>query len=75
MEEEWLGALCQTLHIEALSLPMIWDADLIIGPKITSGEDTYVLCEINVSSVYPFPEAALEPLAHATRERLLAHDG
>jgi hypothetical protein len=29
-----------------------------------------VLCEINVSSVYPFPDEALAPLAAATRARL-----
>ena len=31
-----------------------------------SGADTYVLCEINVSSVYPFPDDALGPLAAET---------
>jgi len=28
-----------------------------------------VLCEINVSSVAPFPDSALAPLARATLER------
>jgi hypothetical protein len=75
MEGEWLPALCQTLDVAPESLPMIWDADFLFGPKTASGEDTYVLCEINVSAVYPFPEAALEPLARATKERLsVAHD-
>jgi hypothetical protein len=76
MEQEWLPTLCQTLDISPGFLPMIWDADLLFGPKTASGEDTHVLCEINVSSVYPFPEAALEPLARATKERLSsAHHG
>ncbi|HLK56993.1 MAG TPA: Cj0069 family protein, partial [Chthonomonadaceae bacterium] len=72
MEDEWLDALCQALAIEPRSLPLLWDADLLYGPRTASGEDTYVLCEINVSSVYPFPDSALEPLARATKERLSA---
>jgi hypothetical protein len=51
---------------------MLWDADFLYGPRTASGEDTYVLCEMNVSAVYPFPEEALEPLARATNERLSA---
>lgn len=72
MEDEWLDALCQTLNIEPRSLPILWDADFLYGSKTASGEDTYVLCEINVSSVYPFPDSALVPLARATKERLSA---
>ena len=45
-------------------------ADFLYGPKDAAGADTYVLCEINVSSVYPFPDEALAPLAAATRARL-----
>ena len=55
------------------SLPLLWDADFLFGPKTASGEDTYVLCEINVSAVSPFPEEALKPLAKAAIERLLAY--
>jgi hypothetical protein len=36
------------------------------GEKDANGADTYVLCEINVSSVYPFPDDALQPLAAET---------
>jgi len=32
-------------------LPIIWDADFLYGPKTPSGDDSYVLCEINVSAV------------------------
>jgi hypothetical protein len=38
------------LQITAEELPLIWDADFLYGPKNFDGEDTYVLCEINVSS-------------------------
>lgn len=72
MEEEWLPAMQQVLGINTESLPVIWDADLLYGPKTASGEDTYVLCEINVSSVYPFPDEALGPLAQETWRRLQA---
>jgi hypothetical protein len=78
MEKEWLPAMQQVLQIESQSLPVIWDADFLYGPKTASGEDTYVLCEINVSSVYPFPDEALEPLARETcmqlRSSLRARD-
>jgi hypothetical protein len=70
MEKEWLPAMQQVLQIESQSLPVIWDADFLYGSKTASGEDTYVLCEINVSSVYPFPDEALEPLARETCMRL-----
>jgi hypothetical protein len=70
MEKEWLPAMCQVLEIDSRSLPVIWDADFLYGPKTPSGDDTYVLCEINVSSVYPFPDSALEPLARETSTRL-----
>jgi hypothetical protein len=71
MEEEWLGDLCRTLDLDRGALPVIWDADLMYGPKTSSGEDTYVLCEINVSSVYPLPDDAIGPIARVTKERLL----
>ncbi|MBI2505102.1 MAG: Cj0069 family protein [Candidatus Latescibacteria bacterium] len=71
MEEEWLPAMQQVLDIDTTALPVIWDADFLYGPKAATGEDTYVLCEINVSSVYPFPDEALEPLARETAMRLM----
>lgn len=70
METEWLDAMCQTLNIAPRSLPLLWDADFLFGPKTASGEDTYILCEINVSAVSPFPDDALKPLAKATQERV-----
>ncbi|TLS48798.1 Cj0069 family protein [Paenibacillus antri] len=62
MESEWIPQLLQLLDIETKSLPIIWDADFLYGPKTSSGEDTYVLCEMNVSSVHPFPDSALPKL-------------
>jgi hypothetical protein len=44
--------------------------DWLFGPKAATEEETYVLCEINVSSVYPFPESALPKLVHNVVTRL-----
>ncbi|HEY4373487.1 MAG TPA: Cj0069 family protein [Burkholderiales bacterium] len=65
LEGEWLPALRQLLKIGTHELPILWDCDFMLGPKDAAGEDTHVLCEINVSSVSPFPESALGPLARA----------
>jgi hypothetical protein len=46
----------------------LWDCDFLLGPKTASGADTYVLCEINASSVSPFPESAIVPMAGAAVE-------
>jgi hypothetical protein len=70
MEVEWLPAMQELLDIDNQSLPVIWDADFLYGPKTTSGEDTFVLGEINISAVYPFPESALEPLARDIQRQI-----
>src|SRR5262249_50447667 len=72
LESEWLPEMCRVLSIDPAELPVIWDADFMYGPKSTTDEDTYVLCEINISSVYPFPDEALQPLADETLRRLRA---
>jgi hypothetical protein len=72
MEREWTPQLMQLLGIDVRSLPIIWDADFLYGPRTDWGEDTYVLCEINVSSVYPFPEHAPAEIARLACERALA---
>jgi hypothetical protein len=59
-----------TLGIEAASLPIIWDADFLYGPPDVSGNDTYVLCEINVSSVFAVPDDAPAAIARAMAMRL-----
>jgi hypothetical protein len=72
LEREWLDDMCQLLGLEKSQLPLLWDADFLYGPKDADGADTFVLCEINVSSVYPFPPDALEPLAAETLRRIKA---
>ena len=49
---------------------VIWDADLLYRPKDIDGTDTYVLCEINVSSVFAIPDEAPAAIARLTLERL-----
>ena len=63
MEETWLPSMLVTLDLAPAALPAIWDADFLLGPPDASGEDTYVLCEINVSSVLPFPDTAAGSIA------------
>lgn len=72
LESEWVPQMQQLLDIDTESLPVIWDADFLYGPKTAASENTYVLCEVNVQAVYPFPEEALEPLAQAAMSRMVA---
>lgn len=70
LEHEWVPGMQKLLGIETAELPVLWDCDFMFGPRDAHGNDTYVLCEINVSSVSPFPESALEPMARATLARI-----
>lgn len=54
MEMQWLNELLTTLDLDARQLPVLWDADFIPGASAEPGD--YVLCEINASSVHPYPE-------------------
>jgi hypothetical protein len=64
--------MISVLGIGADDLPVIWDADFLFGPKTAAGEDTYVLCEINVSAVWPFPPMAAPAVAAAALDRAQA---
>jgi len=70
MESEWTPQMVNVLGIDAASLPIIWDADFLYGPRTALGEDTYVLCEINVSSVFAIPDQAAKEIARITQNRL-----
>jgi hypothetical protein len=69
MQTDWVPQMIDTLSIDRHSLPVIWDADFLYGPKAASGEDTYVLCETNVSAVWPFPPMAAGTIATAAFAR------
>jgi hypothetical protein len=65
MEADWVPAMQKLLNIPTASLPALWDADFLYGQKAPDGRDTYVLCEINVSSVAPYPDSAAPKVAEA----------
>jgi hypothetical protein len=70
MEAEWTPQLTQTLGIGASSLPAIWDADFLLGPRDADGADTYVLCEINASFCFAIPDEAPAAIARTVANRL-----
>ena len=70
METEWVPQAMEVLGIARSDLPIIWDADFLYGPRTSSGDDTYILCEINVSSVFAIPDQAPAAIARLVRERL-----
>jgi hypothetical protein len=71
MEAEWVPALQQLFSMDTASLPAIWDADFLYGPKNDRGRESFVLGEINVSAVFPFPPSAVQRIAQAALVRML----
>jgi hypothetical protein len=71
MEDRWTPQLMQTLGVDEASLPVIWDADFLYGPRDAAGADTYVLCEINVSSCFAIPDNAPAAMARTVKDRIL----
>ena len=65
LESDWIPRLPGVLNLDVAELPVIWDADFLYGPKTNAGADSYVLCEINVSCVWPFPTRAAPTIAAA----------
>ena len=72
MEDEWVPQMMEVLGVDRAQLPIIWDADFLYGARATSGEDTYVLCEINVSSCFAIPDDAPAAIARLTLNRCQA---
>ncbi|HEX7296418.1 MAG TPA: Cj0069 family protein, partial [Pyrinomonadaceae bacterium] len=72
LEREWVPEVQRLLQIEIQHLPILWDCDFLLGPKKKNGEDSYMLCEINVSSVAPYPESAVPYIVEATIARARA---
>jgi hypothetical protein len=70
MEDEWTPQLISLLDIQRRDLPMIWDADFMLGSSGSDRTDSYVLGEINVSSVYPIPDEAPAEIARRVAARL-----
>jgi hypothetical protein len=72
MEDEWTPQMMKTLGIDGPSMPVIWDADFLYGPRDAAGADTYVLCEINASSCFAIPDEAPAAIAQTVKNRLAA---
>jgi hypothetical protein len=62
-EDEWVPQMTSLLGLKLTELPVVWDADFLYGPRDSSGTDTFVLSEINVSAVWPFPAAGAPTVA------------
>jgi len=62
--------MTEMLALSLDELPVIWDADFLLGPKDAAGQDSYVLCEINASSVFPIPDEAPDAIAATLLERV-----
>lgn len=65
METDWTPGLQALLNIKTAALPVLWDADFFYGPKTLDGENSFILCEINISCVNPFPPTAAHTIAAA----------
>lgn len=72
LEQGWVDLLCKRVGVRPDALPLLWDADFLPGQREDADAERYVLCEVNVSSVSPFPESARIPLVLATRAALAA---
>jgi hypothetical protein len=66
LEGEWITMLSERLGIDAGELPVLWDVDFLLGGRAVDAAEHHVICEINVSSVSPFPPSAIHPIVEAT---------
>lgn len=64
LESDWVPGLQRLLGVATHDLPVIWDADFLRGD-----DKPYVLCEINASSTFAFPEHAMPGVARAALAR------
>ncbi len=70
LESGWIDLLRRSVGLEREELPMLWDCDFMLGERKAGDSERYVLCEVNVSSVSPFPPSAVGPLVMAVQARL-----
>jgi hypothetical protein len=70
LETTWTGLLCDRLGLARDRLPLLWDCDFMFGAPSPDEPHPFVLCEVNVSSVSPFPSSAIAPLVAATARRI-----
>ncbi|MBI5722282.1 MAG: Cj0069 family protein [Burkholderiales bacterium] len=70
LESGWIDLLRERVGLSREQLPLLWDCDFLFGEPTAAEPQRYVLCEINVSSVSPFPPSAIAPLVEAVQQRL-----
>jgi hypothetical protein len=51
-------------------LPLLWDLDFLRGERRDGAAERYVLCEVNASSVSPFPPSAISVIVEAVKSRV-----
>ena len=70
LESRWIALLRERVGLTRQELPLLWDCDFMLGEPRADNPLGFVLCEVNVSSVSPFPPSAVAPLVNALRARL-----
>ena len=70
LESSWVGLLRERVGLGAEHLPLLWDCDFLPGEPGADGVERHVLCEVNVSSVFPFPPSCVVPLVQAVLQRV-----
>jgi hypothetical protein len=72
LEAGWITQLRECVDLGHAQLPLLWDCDFMLGNSESGNAQRYVLCEVNVSSVSPFPPSCIAPLVAAVKARLAA---
>ena len=72
LESSWLELPRERVGVAPEQLPLLWDCDFMLGEPTPEAPERYMLCEINVSSVSPFPPSSIAPLVDAMKRRLAA---
>lgn len=72
LESGWVTQLCQCVGLATDHLPLLWDCDFLLGDAHGTEPEGFVLCEINVSSVSPFPPSCIPALVDSVLRRLPA---
>jgi len=70
LDDGWVHQLCAATGLSHERLPLLWDCDFLLGERPAGESERYVLCEVNVSSVSPFPPSCIAPIVEAVQRRL-----
>jgi len=70
LERHWITLLRERVGLARERLPLLWDCDFMLGEAAPGEPPRFVLCEVNVSSVSPFPPSCIAPLMQAVMRRV-----